>query len=175
MMCILPDPSLSVKSVASIRRINAGMIVLIHRGKASLSQQRTPDLSQFIAEEFGANATYVESLLQRFRSNPDLVDDSWRSYFSELINDGAIIQRSGNGAEAAAPAPEPKPVVATPAVQPDGEAIPLRGTALKIVENMESSLSVPTATSERRIPVKLLDENRRIINQHLAENDRGKA
>ena len=40
---------------------------------------------------------------------------------------------------------------------------------------MESSLSVPTATSERRIPVKLLDENRRIINQHLAENDRGKA
>ena len=40
---------------------------------------------------------------------------------------------------------------------------------------MERSLSVPTATSERRIPVKLLDENRRIINQHLAEKDRGKA
>jgi 2-oxoglutarate dehydrogenase E1 component len=46
---------------------------------------------------------------------------------------------------------------------------------LKIVENMESSLRVPTATSERRIPVKLLDENRRLINQHLAEHDRGKA
>src|SRR5688500_1160944 len=152
------------------------MLVLIHRGKASLSQQRTPDLSQFIAEEFGANATYVESLLERFRSNPELVDDSWRSYFSELIDDGAISQQPGNGAAAAAPAPEPKPApVATPAPQPDGEAIPLRGPALKIVENMESSLSVPTATSERRIPVKLLDENRRIINQHLAENDRGKA
>jgi 2-oxoglutarate dehydrogenase E1 component len=40
---------------------------------------------------------------------------------------------------------------------------------------MESSLHVPTATSERRIPVKLLDENRRIINQHLAEKDSGKA
>ncbi|HKY44684.1 MAG TPA: 2-oxo acid dehydrogenase subunit E2, partial [Pyrinomonadaceae bacterium] len=53
--------------------------------------------------------------------------------------------------------------------------MPLRGPALKIVENMERSLSVPTATSERRIPVKLLDENRRIINQHLAEKDRGKA
>ncbi|HEY9504213.1 MAG TPA: multifunctional oxoglutarate decarboxylase/oxoglutarate dehydrogenase thiamine pyrophosphate-binding subunit/dihydrolipoyllysine-residue succinyltransferase subunit, partial [Pyrinomonadaceae bacterium] len=53
--------------------------------------------------------------------------------------------------------------------------VPLRGPALKIVENMETSLSVPTATSERRIPVKLLDENRRIINKHLAENDRGKA
>src|SRR5207249_11424728 len=42
-------------------------------------------------------------------------------------------------------------------------------------ENMEASLSVPTATSQRRIPVKLLDENRRIINRHLEENDRRKA
>src|SRR6185437_14517223 len=80
---------------------------------------------------------------------------------------------------AAAPAPAPAPTAETKpaAVAPpaDVEAAPLRGPALKIVENMERSLSVPTATSERRIPVKLLDENRRIINQHLAENDRGKA
>ena len=133
------------------------------------------DLSQVIAEEFGANATYVESLLERFRSNPELVDDSWRSYFNELISgDGAAVsQQSGNGA-AAAPAPEAKPVQ-PPAPQFEAETLPIRGAALKIVENMESSLSVPTATSERRIPVKLLDENRRIINQHLAENDRGKA
>jgi len=133
------------------------------------------DLSQVIAEEFGANATYVQSLLERFRSNPELVDDSWRSYFNELISDGAgVSQQPGNGTAAAAPAPEPK-VAPAPALPPDAEVITLRGPALKIVENMESSLSVPTATSERRIPVKLLDENRRIINQHLAENDRGKA
>ena len=143
-----------------------------------MSQQIKPDLSQVIAEEFGANATYVQGLLERFRSNPELVDDSWRSYFTELIGDG-------NGARptvaaqqvtpaAAAPAPEAKPA-STPAPQPEGEVIPIRGPALKIVENMERSLSVPTATSERRIPVKLLDENRRIINQHLAENARGKA
>jgi len=143
-----------------------------------LSQNR-PDLSQVIAEEFGANATYVEGLLERFRNNPDLVDESWRAYFSELISgDGmAVSQQSGNGA-AAAPAPAPAPesqTVPTPAPQFDAEVMPLRGAALKIVENMERSLSVPTATSERRIPVKLLDENRRIINQHLAENDRGKA
>jgi len=143
-----------------------------------LSQQNKPDLSQVIAEEFGANATYVEGMLERFRSNPELVDDSWRSYFTELIGDGngakpaAAIQQATPAA--AAPAPEPKPAP-TPAPQPEGEAITLRGPALKIVENMERSLSVPTATSERRIPVKLLDENRRIINQHLAENDRGKA
>ncbi len=138
------------------------------------------DLSQVIAEEFGANATYVQGLLERFRSNPDLVDDSWRSYFSELVGDGG----DGNGAQAvAAAAPAPAPAAPAPAPAPapvpmteaGAEVIPLRGPALKIVENMERSLSVPTATSERRIPVKLLDENRRIINQHLAEKDRGKA
>jgi 2-oxoglutarate dehydrogenase E1 component len=143
-----------------------------------LSQQIKPDLSQVIAEEFGANATYVEGLLERFRSNPELVDDSWRSYFTELIGDSngarpTVAAQQATPA-AVAPAPEPKPARA-PAPQPEGEAIPIRGPALKIVENMERSLSVPTATSERRIPVKLLDENRRIINQHLAENDRGKA
>ena len=143
-----------------------------------MSQQNKPDLSQVIAEEFGANATYVEGLLERFRSNPELVDESWRSYFSELDGNG-----DGNGAQAAvaaAPAqapvraPEPKTAPA-PAPPADAEALPIRGPALKIVENMESSLHVPTATSERRIPVKLLDENRRIINQHLAEKDGGKA
>ena len=147
-----------------------------------MSQQTKPDLSQVIAEEFGANATYVEGLLERFRNNPELVDESWRSYFTELVGNGAkavVAPASGDGSAVTQPvsaaparAPERKP---SPAPPPDGEAIPIRGPALKIVENMESSLSVPTATSERRIPVKLLDENRRIINQHLAENDRGKA
>jgi multifunctional 2-oxoglutarate metabolism enzyme len=144
-----------------------------------LTQQNRTDLSELIAEEFGANAAYVQGLLDRFQSNPNLVDDSWRSYFSELVGDGAGSQpQTGNGAGtvAAAPAPERKPAPAPkPAPEANVEALPLRGPALKIVENMETSLSVPTATSERRIPVKLLDENRRIINKHLAENDRGKA
>jgi 2-oxoglutarate dehydrogenase E1 component len=54
------------------------------------------------------------------------------------------------------------------------QATPIRGGALKIVENMEASLSVPTATSQRRVPVKVLDENRRLINKYLQENNRGK-
>ncbi len=154
-------------------------------GFKTLTQVKKADLSELIAEEFGANAAYVQGLWDRFRSNPALVDDSWRSYFSELIGDGdgsSPQQTTGNGAgtAAAAPAPERKPAPAptpapAPAPESNIEATPLRGPALKIVENMEASLSVPTATSERRIPVKLLDENRRIINKHLAENDRGKA
>src|SRR5437867_4167005 len=50
------------------------------------------------------------------------------------------------------------------------ERMPFRGASARIVENMEASLSIPTATSYRSIPVKLLEENRRIINEHLASN-----
>lgn len=167
-----------------------------------MSQQKIrPDLSEVIAENFGANATYVEGLLSRFRSDPDLVDESWRAYFAELLGEPVVTQQaetSENGrgdsgaviAEETAPAkpappaatragaaaaPEPKPVPAAITEETRTEAIPIRGGARKIVENMEASLAVPTATSQRRIPVKLLDENRRIINKHLEENDGGKA
>ena len=54
-------------------------------------------------------------------------------------------------------------------------ATPLRGAAAKIVTNMEASLGVPTATSIRNIPVKVLDENRRIINNHLVMGGQAKA
>ncbi len=54
-----------------------------------------------------------------------------------------------------------------PPEKPDG-AEPIVGGSLRIVENMEASLGIPTATSYRMIPVRLLEENRRIINEHLA-------
>ena len=155
-------------------------------------EQTKTDLSEIIAENFGANATYVETLLARFRSDPSLVDESWRAYFAELLGNGqpaahspqATVQTSieapaasGDGREIATTAvkkPEAAPTVTSVAQQPAAETIPIRGAALKIVENMEASLAVPTATSQRRIPVKLLEENRRIINRHLADNAGGK-
>src|SRR5438309_9508701 len=66
-------------------------------------------------------------------------------------------------------AASPKAAIATIAETATEKVEPIRGAALKIVENMDASLSVPTATSQRRIPVKLLDENRRIINRHLSQ------
>ncbi|HEV7902629.1 MAG TPA: multifunctional oxoglutarate decarboxylase/oxoglutarate dehydrogenase thiamine pyrophosphate-binding subunit/dihydrolipoyllysine-residue succinyltransferase subunit [Pyrinomonadaceae bacterium] len=197
------------------------------------AQQNQTDYSQFIAENFGANATYVETLLQRFQSDPSLVDESWRAYFSEMIGGepaaatSGTASASGNGAanttaaapratdgnnaattaatparaaEAATTAPATtaaaQPTAATPpaAAQQTAQAAPaaaaaatpaksgatletspIRGAALKIVENMETSLTVPTATSNRQVPVKLLEENRTIINRHLKEQNGGKA
>ena len=51
---------------------------------------------------------------------------------------------------------------------------PLRGAPARIVENMEASLGVPTATSVRTVPAKLLEVNRQILNNHLARTGRGK-
>jgi 2-oxoglutarate decarboxylase len=178
-----------------------------------------PELSEIIAESFGANATYVEGLLNRYRSNPSLVDEAWRTYFAELLGepsgDGAGAASEGNGASAsastwpespgvgqsqqssaaqtqtaaaqttsaqqsqpstqsqAASQPQAAPQSAAPA-QVRGEAQPIRGGALKIVENMEASLGVPTATSNRHVPVKVLEENRALVNQYLKEHKRGK-
>ncbi|MDF8265094.1 multifunctional oxoglutarate decarboxylase/oxoglutarate dehydrogenase thiamine pyrophosphate-binding subunit/dihydrolipoyllysine-residue succinyltransferase subunit [Luteipulveratus flavus] len=54
------------------------------------------------------------------------------------------------------------------------EAVPLRGVAARIVTNMEDSLEVPTATSVRAVPAKLLIDNRIVINNHLSRSRGGK-
>jgi 2-oxoglutarate dehydrogenase E1 component len=64
-----------------------------------------------------------------------------------------------------APAPAAAPA-STPAEEGD-RATPLRGAAGRIVANMTASLEVPTATSFRVIPARLLEVNRRILNNQL--------
>ncbi|HEX7355461.1 MAG TPA: multifunctional oxoglutarate decarboxylase/oxoglutarate dehydrogenase thiamine pyrophosphate-binding subunit/dihydrolipoyllysine-residue succinyltransferase subunit [Mycobacteriales bacterium] len=96
---------------------------------------------------------------------------------------------------AAAPAPRPSPPAADPAPAstptapasasrsaPTGPAAPaeggaaalLRGAAARTVTNMETSLHVPTATSVRSVPARLLADNRNVINRHLARGRGGK-
>ena len=50
----------------------------------------------------------------------------------------------------------------------------LRGPAAAIVKNMDASLDVPTATSVRAIPAKLMIDNRVVVNNHLARTRGGK-
>jgi 2-oxoglutarate dehydrogenase E1 component len=54
------------------------------------------------------------------------------------------------------------------------EKVVLRGAAARTVQNMDASLAVPTATSVRSVPVKLLFDNRTVINNHLARARGGK-
>ncbi len=141
------------------------------------------NISEYIAENFGANASYVEGLLARYQADPNSVDESWRTFFGDMLNGSAgpearpTEQTAAPKSPTAVPAPAektPAAAVSTP-ISPDSEAKPLVGASKKIVENMEASLTVPTATSLRTIPVKVLEENRRLINQYLAASGRGKA
>ena len=50
----------------------------------------------------------------------------------------------------------------------------LRGAPAKVVTNMQASLEIPTATSVRAVPAKLLADNRIIINNHLRRARGGK-
>jgi 2-oxoglutarate dehydrogenase E1 component len=139
------------------------------------------NLSEYISENFGANASYVEGLLARYNADPNSVDESWRSFFGDLLRGEVPADLGGNGQASTATTPQPvrtpEPVVAKPTpvtLSADTEPKPLIGAAKKIVENMEQSLGVPTATSFRNIPVKLLEENRRTINEQLKARGRGK-
>jgi 2-oxoglutarate decarboxylase len=56
----------------------------------------------------------------------------------------------------------------------DSDRLILRGAPARTAQNMETSLTVPTATSVRQVPVKLLIDNRIVINNHLKRARGGK-
>ena len=129
---------------------------------------------------FGPNAWLVDDMYDRFLADPDSVSHSWREFFADYRP---------------APVPAPQPAPQTPTVGPGPtsvpraeaalpvaaapvppstvaagteEATPLRGAASRIAANMEASLAVPTATSVRTVPARLLEVNRLILNNQLA-------
>ncbi|WP_026307086.1 MULTISPECIES: multifunctional oxoglutarate decarboxylase/oxoglutarate dehydrogenase thiamine pyrophosphate-binding subunit/dihydrolipoyllysine-residue succinyltransferase subunit [unclassified Leifsonia] len=80
-------------------------------------------------------------------------------------------------------APKPQPVPAdAPVTAPNAtveaaeedKVTPLRGMSKTLATNMDASLTVPTATSVRTIPAKLMIDNRIVINNHLKRARGGK-
>src|SRR5438105_10599849 len=128
-----------------------------------------------VTSTYGANIAFIEELYEKYRSDPNSVSTSWREFFHDYQpeeNGAAASQAADDGLKPVTP-PPPRPV---PVPAPEAQAAtPLRGAAGKIAQNMEASLSVPTATSVRTIPVKALEENRRVINNHLTLNGQTKA
>jgi 2-oxoglutarate dehydrogenase E1 component len=111
---------------------------------------------------------------------------------------------AGAAPAATAPAPQPAPESAAPPAEPTPPATPtptplattpkpapatrqpviampagadqtvLKGAAALTARNMDASLAVPTATSVRAVPAKLLIDNRVVINNHLRRARGGK-
>ncbi len=135
--------------------------------------------------ELGPNMWLLDELFRRFQEDPEAVDPAWREFFEGfapgLVPRGAVAEADGAGASPAPTAAPPAPIGSAPSAPPAGEpepagerGQPLIGAAARIASNMDASLAVPTATSVRMVPAKLLEENRRVINRFLGRRGGGK-
>jgi 2-oxoglutarate dehydrogenase complex dehydrogenase (E1) component-like enzyme len=90
----------------------------------------------------------------------------------------APVDTPNGQAPAVSAPPKPAPAAAGP-VAPvkivEGDQVkPMRGAGAVIAKNMDLSLTIPTATSVRSVPAKLLADNRIVINNHLRRTRGGK-
>ncbi len=147
--------------------------------------------------DLGPNAWMADEMRAQWALDPSSVAPEWRALFEGEPANGAapsvpstastIEVNSSEVTKPAIPVPEPAPQTKAEAVvndptappttgehsaAPEGE--PIRGAAARIAANMEASLEVPTATSFRQVPAKLLEVNRKVINGFLARKLRGK-
>ena len=135
--------------------------------------------------DLGPNSGLVDEMYRQYSENPESVSESWRDFFADytpravpspLPADGAgaevpVAPATGDGRGAATPRPSE---ASSPLTLTGEQAAALTGAAARTAENMETSLGVPTATSVRTIPAKLLEINRQILNNHLGRTSGGK-
>ncbi|MDQ6665685.1 MAG: 2-oxo acid dehydrogenase subunit E2, partial [Acidobacteriota bacterium] len=120
----------------------------------------------------GINSWLEEELREQYSHDRGSVDESWKHLFEQngakTINGASravtVVPRNGSAATG-------KTAYQAGANE---ELTPLRGAAARLAENMAASVYVPLATSQRTIPVKVVDENRRLINHHRSLAGKGK-
>ncbi len=145
---------------------------------------------------FGPNEWLVDEIYEQFLADRASVDPAWWEFFEDYtpsehspLSASRTIPAPAVDVPAATPATAPTATApaesappaaassapASPATAPAPEgAVVLKGPAARVVDNMEASLTVPTATSVRAVPAKLLIDNRTVINNHLARGRGGK-
>ncbi|MFT4148030.1 MAG: multifunctional oxoglutarate decarboxylase/oxoglutarate dehydrogenase thiamine pyrophosphate-binding subunit/dihydrolipoyllysine-residue succinyltransferase subunit [Micrococcaceae bacterium] len=200
--------------------------------------------SNFNPEDFGANDWLVDEMYEKFKNDPNSVDENWKEIFKNYNPDASAetvstpatqtaastaqanpatgsqatqnntpaqtatattqtqvaptpevtktqvttaatpAQTAANSTAAATPQAKATTQSATPSTTPKKKAsatLPeeskteaLKGISKAIALNMDESLTVPTATSVRAVPAKLLIDNRIVINNHLKRTRGGK-
>ena len=130
----------------------------------NLTKQQQEEL-----EKFGANTWFIEYLYEEFSKNPERVPEQWRKFFGDVTN-----KEGGNGKNISTGNSIIPGNIPLPQPGENDELQIIAGSSEKILGNMVNSLSIPVATSQRTIPVKLLEENRTLINNHLKRLNQGK-
>src|SRR3989442_152689 len=147
----------------------------IHAGALMADRRRLitfPLVSEFV---FGThNAAFVQVMYEQYLRDPASVSDDWRQLFDNgrlaelpvIPTDRAeVLGRREKGDVPSAAQSGTSPISPLPA-----GLTPLTGPAARLAQNMTDSLSVPTATSFRDVPVDTLDARRRELNARLASS-----
>ena len=160
---------------------------------AATSKPAAPSEQAKTASTAAASAPAPESAAPAPAEKASAAAAAPRSHGEQAARQAQKVQKAAESQEAAVHADSPtQPPVATaqPATAPYAEVAKartstsspsgeddvqkLRGPAARVVSNMEASLTVPTATSVRAIPAKLMVDNRIVINNHLVRGRGGK-
>jgi len=117
-----------------------------------------------------ANAGFAQALYEDYLRDPQAVPEEWRALFAS----GRVGERpapgSGNGAAKMDRADKADTTDTAPDAPKGGTLI--KGPAARLVANMNESLTVPTATSFRELPVRELETRRAALNTRLKAADR---
>jgi 2-oxoglutarate decarboxylase len=154
-----------------------------------------------LQDDYGANSWLVEEMYEKYKQNPDSVDKAWwpilekyqspqastkpmaasESQVSDLTTSIPVVAKTTRVEAKPQPIPAQAPITESIAVIPEAyseeiqdEVTVLKGMAKTLATNMDLSLQIPTATSVRALPAKLMIDNRLVINSHLSRTRGGK-
>ena len=155
-----------------------------------------------LQDDYGANSWLVEEMYEKYKQNPDSVDKAWwpilENYqstqgavsqstatpstpVSDVTSSIPVVAKTTRVEAKPAPIPAQAPITESIAVVPESseedaqdQVTALKGMAKTLATNMDMSLQIPTATSVRALPAKLLIDNRLVINSHLSRTRGGK-
>lgn len=157
--------------------------------------------NQQSGQDFGANSWLVEEMYAKWLANPDSVDKEWLPILEQyhqtrpqtqaipqvVVQADAAVEKPATGsiplvARTTRVEPQPTPIPAQLVSQSvsdiedatEDQVNILKGMSKTLAANMDASLTIPTATSVRAIPAKLLIDNRIVINSHLTRTRGGK-
>ena len=153
-------------------------------------------------DDYGANSWLVEEMYEKYKQNPDSVDKAWwpilENYrstqsspnatpaapapvVSDLTTSIPVIAKTTRVEAKPQPIPAQAPVTESITIVPEAsnddeqdQVTVLKGMAKSLATNMDLSLEIPTATSVRALPAKLMIDNRLVINSHLSRTRGGK-
>jgi multifunctional 2-oxoglutarate metabolism enzyme len=155
-----------------------------------------------LQDDYGANSWLVEEMYEKYKQNPDSVDKAWWPILehyqstqssaattaaapvapvSDMTTSIPVVAKTTRVEAKPQPIPAQAPITESIAVVPEpvseeeaDQVTVLKGMAKTLATNMDLSLQIPTATSVRSLPAKLMIDNRLVINSHLSRTRGGK-